>query len=427
MSERHDTAAQGGMLSKQLDMFADLLSAYVEAGGSVSNEQLYQRMAKEAGTSAQEWGAREPIGESGALHSPAKRALRWRQQTARRLELLERVPGERGRWRLTKRAKDALTPATPKMIMLGFSTDLGLALWASSADVFVKLDEPVHLILTSPPYPLAQPRAYGNPDERKYVEWLVETLEPVIKLLVPGGSLTLNVSNDVFLPGSPARSTYLERLVLALCDRGLSLVDRLVWRNEAKPPGPIAWASKKRFQLNVAWEPVLWFTNCPEMLRADNRRVLQPHSERHQELINRGGEKRHADYSDGAYKVRPGSFGHPTAGKIPRNVLSYGHHCSDLRKCRAEATKLGLKHHGAPMPLRLARFLVEWLTEEGDLVVDNMAGWLSTAKAAEELGRRWIAVERMAEYVIGSSTRFRGSPGFEPGPLLEDFLSGATT
>lgn len=426
MGEQRSKRVSGGFSSQQLDMFGDLLAVYAESGGAASNQQLYERFAAKAGSPVQQWGARKPIGESGALHSPAKRAVRWRQQSARALGLLERDPEERGRWRLTQRAKDALTPAPPKLVMLGFSTDLGMALWASSSDVFTRLDEPVHLILTSPPYPLAQPRAYGNPDEKKFVEWLCETMEPVIKLLVPGGTIALNVSNDVFLPGSPARSTYIERLVLALCDRGLLLWERAVWRNESKAPGPIAWASKKRFQLNVAWEPILLFTNCPELLRADNRRVLQPHSPRHQRLIDQGGEQRDESYSDGAYRVRPGSFGQPTAGKIPRNVLSYGHHCADLRKCREEAKQLGLPLHGAPMPLRLARFLIEWLTQEDDLVVDNMAGWLTTGKAAEELGRRWVVVERMAEYVVGGSSRFRQCRGFEPGDLLRDFLTPAT-
>lgn len=35
------------------------------------------------------------------------------------------------------------------------------------------------------------------------------------------------------------------------------------------------------------------------------------------------------------------------------------------------------------------------------------------AKAAERLGRRWLATEVMAEYVLGGSARFRDAPGFE--------------
>ena len=74
--------------------------------------------------------------------------------------------------------------------------------------------------------------------------------------------MALSLSNDIFEQGSPARSLYLERLTIALEDRlGLRLMDRLIWKSN-KPPGPYQWASKERMQLNTAYEPVLWFSNC---------------------------------------------------------------------------------------------------------------------------------------------------------------------
>lgn len=64
------------------------------------------------------------------------------------------------------------------------------------------------------------------------------------------------------------------------------------------------------------------------------------------------------------------------------------------------------------MPLKLAEFLVTFLSEPGDLVVDGFAGSFTTARAAENLGRRWIATDIMAEYVMGGAVRFEQAQGF---------------
>ena len=124
-----------------------------------------------------------------------------------------------------------------------------------------------------------------------YIDWIRKMLAPVVRNLVPGGSICLNISNDLFEPGLPSRSLYRERLVIALCDRfGLRKMDELIWHNASKPPGPVRWASIERSQLNVGYEPVYWFTNDPTRVRSNNRRVLQAHSDKHLKLINAGGE-----------------------------------------------------------------------------------------------------------------------------------------
>ncbi len=285
-----------------------------------------------------------------------------------------------------------------------------------------------HLLLSSPPYMLRNPRAYGNPpDEDSYIDFICRVIEPVVRTLVPGGSIALNVSNDQFMSKSPARSMVIERLMLALNSRlGLQLMDSLVWHNPSKAPGPIQWASLQRSQLNTGYERVLWFTNDPLMVRSDNRRVLQPHSERHKKLIAKGGENRTCSFGDGAYRLRPGSFGKPTEGKIPRNVLTGGHRCPSLDKARSAATSVGLPVHGALMPLWLADFLVRFLTQPDDLVVDTFGGWGTTALAAEQNGRRWIVGELMKEHVQGAASRFESAPGFEDYCRVKDLFSQPT-
>ena len=247
--------------TRQIDLFQTVQKAYVS--GSLANADLYEHIVQKGVLKTEQLAICDIQDKTGRKYCSAKREVRWIQQTLKKLGLLENA-GKRGEWRLTARGRRGVTPAQPRQVLLGFSTALGIALWGSCSDVFSKLDEPVSLCLTSPPYPLARARAYGNPDEAQFVDWICTMLEPIVKSLMPGGSVVLNVSNDIFLKGSPARSLYRERMVLALHGRlGLFKMDELVWHNPCKPPGPMQWASKERFQLNVAWEPVYWCTGSP--------------------------------------------------------------------------------------------------------------------------------------------------------------------
>lgn len=357
----------------QLNLF-DVANAYINED-SISQSQLYKRLSSEHAISQEDLVRKESVGISKEKHSLGKRKVRWHQQTLKAMGLLERVG--RGQWRLSAKGRDKLLVAQESSVMLAYATDLGIAIWGSCADVFGRSlgGQTITLCLTSPPYPLQNSRAYGNPKPYEYVDFICKAIEPIVVHLKDGGSIALNVSNDIFMSKSPARSTYLERLVIALEDRlGLSLMDRLIWENPNKLPGPIAWASKTRYQLNAGYEPILWFSNNPLACTSNNQRVLMPHSEQHQKLISKGGEKRYVISGDGAYRLYPGSFGNGTAGKIPRNILKFSGVCKSQRDYQHNAKTLCLQPHGASYPLALATFLVKFLSGEGDLVVDPFAG-----------------------------------------------------
>lgn len=404
----------------QMDLFAGVLGAL--AVGATTTTQLYQRVADQTGISQAALEAKAPVGKSGQQHSLVKRKIRWVQQTMRALGLIERVEGEHALWQLTDAGAKKLTKARPDVALLAFSTDLGIAIWGNCNRVTPRLDIPITLMITSPPFPLRHARAYGGPVVSEYTDFICRALEPVVANLVPGGSIVLNVSNDIFEPGSPARSTYIERMVIALEDRlGLSLMDRSPWINLSKPPGPIQWASKSRVQLNVGHEPLIWMTNDPLRVKADNRRVLLPHTEKHLKLLAAGGENRTATYGDGAYRIRPGSYGKPTEGRIPKNVLMMGHGCADHRQYRKDAARLGLPAHGAPMPKAIYDFWIKFLSEEGDFCADIFAGRLTLGKSCEELGRRWVVIEQILEYVRAGAERFVDYTGFQMNESLVGF------
>ena len=58
------------------------------------------------------------------------------------------------------------------------------------------------------------------------------------------------------------------------------------------------------------------------------------------------------------------------------------------------------------MPIDLAKFFINYLTDEGDMVLDPFAGSNITGLAAEDLGRRWRAIEKDKSYVLASKARF---------------------
>jgi site-specific DNA-methyltransferase (cytosine-N4-specific) len=392
------------MRNHQLSLFDHVQAAYANSPSPLTQEALYQQVSESAGLTDEHWQQRGKT-NAGQSYNVLKREIRWHQQTLKHAGLLEQA-GKRGRWKLTKEGKAKLRKVEPKSTLVAFSTELGVALWSLCEDVFDAIDAPITLCLTSPPYPLRKQRAYGDPTDKDYVKWLVNAVRPVAERLVQGGSICLNVGNDVFEPGKPSRSLYKERLVLALADElGLHLMDSLIWHNPTKPPSPTYWACVNRYQLNARYEVIYWFTNDPDHVRSDNRRVLQPHSERHLKLMAKGGESNRAEFSDGAHRKRPGSFGNVTEGRIAHNIMTFPHRCKSQSDYKRMAREHGIAAHGAPYPLALAKFLIEFLTKKGELVVDLFGGSLTTAVGCEELERPWITTEAIWEYNRGGGLR----------------------
>lgn len=403
----------------QLDLFAHVADAFSTTvdGRSITTGELYAAVAQSAGLDKATTSQRQPIGKSGQIHNLFQRNVRWKVQTLKHLGIVERDPVTRGAWRLATRNKKGLHEAGSSTRLVAFSTNLGIAIWGRCERVIVGLDQQITAVITSPPYPIAKPRAYGGPsDEDQYIDFICRAMEPLVKHLTPGGSLCLNLANDVFERGLPSRSLYRERLLLALCDRfSLHRMDTIIWSNPSKAPGPVRWASMQRVQLNVGYETIEWLTNDPTRIRSDNRRVLEAHSDRHQALIRAGGEQRTQSYSDGAYRIHPGRFSNPTSGRIPKNVLVRGHNCADARRYRQDACALDLPVHGARQPLSIPDFLVRFLADTGDLIVDPFGGTATTGMAAERHGRRWLVVEAMLDYLRAGAMRFQNFPGFHLG------------
>jgi len=117
---------------------------------------------------------------------------------------------------------------------------------------------------------------------------------------------------------------------------------------------------------------------------------------------------------DAFYKPKKRPSGHDISkgfgsssngGAIPPNLLQFPNTDSNsqyLRMCK----ELSAKKHPARFPSKLPEFFIDFLTDEGDLVLDIFAGSNTTGEVAEMKGRRWIACDLDSDYLAASALRF---------------------
>lgn len=260
----------------------------------------------------------------------------------------------------------------------------------------------VDLIFTSPPFPLNRKKKYGNMQGQEYVEWLAGMAPMFRRLLKPTGSIVIELGN-AWESGRPVMSTLaLEALLAFKRAADLNLCQQFVWHNTARLPSPIQWVNVERIRVKDAFTH-LWWLSPTDRPKADNKRVLKDYSVSMRDLLRTG--KYNAGKRPSEYNIGDTSFNKDNQGAIPSNVISLPNTQASteyLRYCERH----NLPKHPARMPIQLAEFFIKFLTEPGDLVVDPFAGSNTTGAAAENLSRRWIAIEPEHSYVLGSLGRF---------------------
>lgn len=292
-----------------------------------------------------------------------------------------------------------------------YQTDLGAAYVADSLDAMAAMpDSSVDLVVTSPPYALHFKKSYGNVDAAGYVDWFLPFAREIRRILKDDGSFVLNIAGS-WNPGSPTRSISQYKLLIALVeDVGLHLAQEAYWYNPAKMPVPAEWVTVRRIRVKDAVEHVWWFgkTAWP---KANNRTVLNPYSKDMLRLNKKGVR---ATQRPSGHNITDTFSGVAAGGSIPPNVVQDGmpddflvmgnNSANDPYTVRCKAN--GITIHPARFPAALPEFFVKLTTIEGDVVVDPFAGSNTAGAVAERLGRRWIALEQMPEYVQGGRFRF---------------------
>lgn len=272
----------------------------------------------------------------------------------------------------------------------------------------------VNLIVTSPPFPLVRKKRYGNETGEAYLAWLESLAAPLAELLADDGSIVIEIGN-AWEEGSPIMSTLpLEALLAFKRAAKLNLCQHVICHNPARLPSPAAWVNLKRARLKDSFTHVWWMSKA-EFPKADNRRVLNPYSADMKKLLKK--QKYNAGTRPSGHVISETGFLTDHGGAIGPNVLDLtgDHYPEALLKFtgtkwdagyRSYCKANGLAAHPARMQSSLAAFFIQFLTDEGDLVVDPFGGSNTTGSVAEELSRRWIAVEADDTYVEGSKGRF---------------------
>jgi DNA modification methylase len=263
----------------------------------------------------------------------------------------------------------------------------------------------VQLIFTSPPFPLNRKKKYGNLAGEEYIEWLARFGTLFKRLLKPDGSIVIELGNS-WQSGSPTMSTLALRSLLRFKKRNrLKLCQEFVWYNPAKLPTPAQWVTVERIRVKDNFTK-LWWLATTSRPKADNRGVLTKYSSSMQSLLTNG------HYNSGArpsqHRIGESSFLKNNGGAIPGNVITAANTISQ-DDYQVYCKRKHLTLHPARMPIALASFFINFLTDEGDIVFDPFAGSNTTGAAAEILGRHWIAVESVSTYIKGSRGRFAGA------------------
>lgn len=315
-------------------------------------------------------------------------------------------------------------------------TDLGAYYMGDSVEVLgAKLGErlrgQVQLILTSPPFPLNRKKSYGNREGEKYKEWFTALAPLFSELLTEDGSIVIEMGNS-WVPGRPVQSLlHLESLIgfVNNPEAHLRLCQQFVCFNPSRLPSPAEWVTIRRIRLTDSYTHLWWMAKT-DFPKADNRKVPRPYSDSMKALLKRrkynAGKRpsQHGISENGFLTDHGGSIAlnlfelEPMDGKrevrLP-NAFSASHTISNdyfSRTCRER----GITPHPARMPVGLASFFIEFLTDPGDLVLDPFAGSNTTGFAAEALRRRWTSIEVKEDYAEQSRIRLQD-------PVLKELLA----
>ena len=155
--------------------------------------------------------------------------------------------------------------------------------------------------------------------------------------------------------------------------------------------------------------------------KANNSKVLRPYSNRMKYLLSTGrynGGKRPSQHNIGKtsfLKDCGGSIAHnlfeldpmdsEREVRLPTNAFSFSNSISSdflSRTCKERK----ITPHPARMPMGLAAFFIEFLTDPGDIVLDPFAGSNTTGYIAARLDRKWIAIDVEEKFVEQSQIRF---------------------
>ena len=304
-----------------------------------------------------------------------------------------------------------------------YQTGLGSYYIGKCEEVIENLDleGKVQLILTSPPFPLNNKKKYGNFSGEEYLNWFRNLAPLFAKMLTPNGSIVVEMGN-AWEANRPVQSLLTLNSLLEFVNNpeaDLRLCQEFVCHNPARLPSPAQWVTVNRIRAIDSFTHIWWMSNS-DYPKADNRRILRPYSKSMRKLLET--QKFNAGKRPSEHVISEKGFLTDNNGSISHNVLELDSvDGADVRlpysmlkisntKSNDSFTKAckekGMTPHPARMPMELASFFIEFLTDEGDIVFDPFGGSNTTGYCAEIANRRWISIDADESYGQQSKIRF---------------------
>ncbi|MEW6717920.1 MAG: site-specific DNA-methyltransferase [Chloroflexota bacterium] len=239
-------------------------------------------------------------------------------------------------------------------------------IYGHSSENMVEIpSDSVHLMVTSPPYNVGKEYDRDLTLE-EYLKFLKRVWAEVLRVLVPGGRVCINVANLGRKPYIPLQ-TFIVRDMIEL---GFLMRGEIIWNKAASASSSTAWGS--------------WCSASNPTLRDVHEYILV--------------------FSKGTFRRKP-----PKKRKSTITRDEFLELTKSVWEFPAEsAQKVG---HPAPFPLELPYRLIQLYTYKGEVVLDPFMGSGQTAMAAIKAERHYVGYEihpayvRLAEERIAAFTR----------------------
>ena len=273
-------------------------------------------------------------------------------------------------------------------------------------------DNSVDLIITSPPY--ADIVNYGKnisikkPNE--YVNWILPLFNEIYRVLKPSGSFILNINDNC---SNGLRNPFIYELIhRSQKETKLKFYDTYIWHKRNGIPN----GSKKRFRNTT--EFIFHFVKDQKKLKFYMDRVLQQPTQTYVKRLETpvndfgkvvDGERvrkpKMVRYLTGSTNKTKDGYELPQTKRELPDVVRPD---NVVRFSTAGAARDNSIKHPAPYHKQLSSYYINFLTDEGDLVIDVFAGIGTTGLSCKELNREFIGYELNPKYVEFGNKRIGG-------------------